>query len=155
MATAFPTLDLKPLPGSLPDIAAWRAAIAALPADDRAALAPLFSPSAIRAARLTERDGLLLRMAIGLSGDAEAVARAVHAELSRYAAAAWRFSRDRPEPHDRRHALAHQVLRIEGGRVLSVRSLRRTFGFVAVAKKTVGNGHGDPASPGQLEGKNA
>ncbi len=118
------------------------AVIAALPWRERERLARRwFSPSALRAAKLAERDDLLLRMAIGLEGSAKAIAEAVHADLDRYVRQAWRFERRANAPVRARDALAHGVLTLTEGDVPSVRQLRRLFG--AVAKKDPGNGHGN------------
>ena len=119
---------------------AAKAAILRVTPEDLEVLRPMFfTPSAIRRVKLALRDAHLARMAIGLPGDAEAVAAAVHAALARYAASTWRFERTLEAPATGRNALAHQVLKLNGGEVLSVRTLRRLF--APVAKNSVGNGH--------------
>ena len=113
------------------DLAALERAILNAPVEWREHLARHFAPSALRSARLAERDGLLLRMALGRNGDATALAEMVHAGLSRYATSAWRYEEDRAAPAEERHALAHRVLTLTDGEVLSVRSLRLIFRPVA------------------------
>jgi hypothetical protein len=81
-------------------------------------------------------------MAVGLEGDAEALAEAVHAKLARYEASAWRYERDLPAPAQARHAFVHRILKLADGKGLkglSVRNLRRVF--ATVAKKAASNGH--------------
>jgi hypothetical protein len=120
---------------------ALESAILAAPIEVRERLARHFAPSVLRAARIAERDETLMRMAVGLAGDATAMAEQVHATLSRYYGSAWRYESTRPAPADQRHALAHRALRLNDGAAPSARSLRRLF--APVAKNSGGNGHGD------------
>lgn len=115
-------------PPSAPiDMAAWRAAVKALPIEARCELAPLFAPSALTAARHNECRTALIAMAIGRTGSARARAKEIAQELSRYAASAWRFDAERAAPHDSRNAAAHKVLRANGGEIPSDRTIRRLF----------------------------
>lgn len=140
MATTPP----RHVPGPPPlgaDLATCRAWVAALPIEMRERLAPMFQPSALRRARLAERDEMLFRMALGRQGDATAIAEAIFRELSRYAGSVWRRSDcDRETPSNPDHAVMHRILRLNDGEVPAIRTLRRPF--AAVAKKTGGNGHG-------------
>lgn len=109
------------------DVAALERAILRAPIEAREQLARHFTPAALGKARRADRDGVLVSMTIGRWGDAKALAQAVHKDLMRYAASAWRFDQDRAAPFDEKHTLAHRALKLSDGAVLSERSLRRVF----------------------------
>ncbi len=110
------------------DLATLERAISDAPIEARERLARLFfTKSALRTARLAERDEALLRMAVGLSGNAKSLADAVHQMVARYAASAWRFDRDRGGPRDQRHVLAWRVLKLNEGVAPAARTIRRAF----------------------------
>ena len=122
-------------------VATWRAAIEALPVATRADLAHLFSPSAINQAARAERHLLIGQLAEGQTGDLIAIAGTIHRRLSRYAAGAWRYDQNRAAPADHRNLVAYNALRSSGGKILSIRTLRRLLGDPTVATKTQRNGH--------------
>jgi hypothetical protein len=122
------------------DLESWRSVLRAIPVEMRCELAYLFDPVTLRAQRLAERDAILIRMAAELDCDGSAAAARVHAEVARYHDGRWRFE-SAGEPHDRRHELAHRVLRLNGGRVPAARSLRRLFS--GRGQNSRGNGHAD------------
>lgn len=121
-------------------VAAWRAAISHLPHQSRRALAHMFTPSALEDARHAQRDAQIVAMVTGREGSALALARQLHIELTRYAAGPWRFEKDLDAPRDPRHRSAHAVLRIDGGKIITVRHLRRILSGEKLATKTAGNG---------------
>jgi len=120
--------------------AAWRAAIVALPPDDRARLAHLFAPAAIAAARSSARAELMLQLAIGRTGDRRAIAQAAHRDLQRYAETRWRRGDcDRAAPRDPADAVAHQLLCLTRGAVPAAETLRKALR--GVGGKTPGTAH--------------
>ncbi|WP_156428408.1 hypothetical protein [Novosphingobium sp. FSW06-99] len=129
------------IPPPSADMAAWHEAIEALPVATRAALAHLFTPSLLNHAAKAERDERIFRLAEGLTGDFVGIAETIHQRLSRYADGSWRYDQDRAEPAHRRNLALYHVLKSCGGKVLSVRTLRRILGDPTVAKQTGGNGH--------------
>lgn len=130
--------SVAPPPAAGASVGEWRAAIRALPIEMREAMADLFTPAAFDADRLEQRDGVLARMAAGLGGSANAQAGAIHRSLSRYAAAAWRFDRERAAPHDGRHALVHRALTLSRGEVPAARTIRRRLANLATGGRRGG-----------------
>ncbi len=117
-----------PPPGALAfDEEALRRAILAAPPAVLERLAPLFRARSRRRPRLVTagRNELLWMMAASLPGGAKAKATAVHKAILRYSAATWRFEPDAPASDQ--HAMPWRVLKATGGKVPSVRSLRRVF----------------------------
>lgn len=121
---AAPRLDCPDWPPAPDDVRAWRVVIRGLPVATRRALAPLFGPRLIEADAIAQRDTALAMLAIGREGSARAIAQAVHLDLARYAAGAWRFESEADAPRDHLHAAAHAVLRATDGNVLSAERIR-------------------------------
>lgn len=109
------------------DLDAWRQAIVALPVEARAELAWLFSPNLLRLAVTEAIHSELLAMTVGRNGSARKIAAAVHLDLSRYAASAWRYEADRAVPANSCHGPAHRILRLAGGQVPSIETVRRVL----------------------------
>lgn len=132
---------MTPAPPAAADgLPAWRTAITNLPHDSRRALAHMFTPSALEGARHAQRDALIVEMVAGREGSSLALARQIHIELTRYAAGAWRFEQDRDSPRDPRHQYAHSILRIDGGKIITIRRLRGILSGQKLATKRPGNG---------------
>jgi len=96
-----------------------------LPIELREWLAPEFSPSVLRLARKAERDALLAHMAADLAGSASAVAAAVRERVASYARSGWKYERDRRTSADSRHAAAHRLLTLDGGKIPEVENIRK------------------------------
>jgi hypothetical protein len=112
-------------------IAAWAAAIEALPLEWRQKLAPRFAPYAIRAARQRAVDELVLLAAQGILGSVNAIAGELERRLTNYAAGEFRFDRGRAHPANRDKARLHQLLLLTGGKVPAARTLRRPLAELA------------------------
>jgi hypothetical protein len=81
------------------------------------------SPSALRARRLAERDGLLFDLARHYEeGSGRTLAAAVHRHLLRYATGNGRF--DREPPDDPKRSLQWRIIKLSGGRVISAGQIK-------------------------------
>jgi hypothetical protein len=97
-------------------------------ADIRRMLVKHASPSALRRRALDDRDAAIRQLAATYAAaSGRAMADAVHRDLQRYAASAYRFERNRP-PSDPTRVLLHRVLAIGDGRVPSFELIRRALG---------------------------
>lgn len=123
---------------------AWRAAICAMPAEMRQRLAPLFSESALRAARRAEITGAAIRLVAGRHGTINALAKEISRDLHRYEATAWRYDREAGEPANPRNGALFSYLRLTNGKSSSERSLRRILTPEMLARK--GRGTGQPSA---------
>ncbi|MCW1984984.1 UNVERIFIED_ORG: hypothetical protein M2348_000695 [Sphingomonas sp. R1F5B] len=128
------------LPAPDVDIAILQRWAAQLQPAHREAISHLFSPAAIEAATIARRDALLVSMIAGRQGSSLGLARQIHADLTRYAASRWRYESDRAKPADARHELHHQILRLSGGKILTVRRLRCILSAKKLSTKTAANG---------------
>jgi len=93
-----------------------------------------FTASALSRRRLAERNAAIRMLAIGRTGTGREIARALHRELRRYGAAAYRFERDRA-PADPGRAPMHRVLTLNDGNAPSEPTLRRALAGLGGSKK--------------------
>lgn len=129
-----------PLPALDADAVALRQWASQLAPAQLDIIAHFFTPAAREAAKIARRDALVVSMIAGRQGSSLAVARQVHADLARYATTRWRYERDLTAPSDPRHRLAHEILHLSGGKVISVRRLRNILSGKKLATKTSANG---------------
>jgi hypothetical protein len=100
--------------------------------EDREWLAQeVLPPWRARQRRLARRDELVRALAVLQLADnlvsGRQMAAALARALARYAAAGWRFERDRPAPADPRRALLWRILATNQGKAMSKGAVRRAL----------------------------
>jgi hypothetical protein len=117
----------------VPDSGRLERILARLEPDDREWLAQELLPRwRARQRRLERRDALVGELGLLLFRDnlvsGRQMAAALARSLARYAAAGWRFERDRPAaPADPRRALLWRILRANQGKAMSKGAVRRAL----------------------------
>jgi hypothetical protein len=98
--------------------------LALLPPDHRAVVEEALPQPGWR--RRRQRDDAVREVVLRLYAGTPAISKVLACDLRRYAAAGWRADRDAPMPNtDVRRELFSRLLRLNNGRVLSARSIRR------------------------------